>query len=151
MLIVIGIIVADFVVVGTGHQDGDSKVALGGETHTKGKVAVGTHVVAYERAKTQANNGADHPSIVELVTQIGVERHQSAIPVEINAKTHTSEDVAVEIEAVSGRKTDAVGHVLVEMPGVALFEEALIAARNADLGLLFLSEHAHCHEQHDNR
>ena len=133
MFIVIGIIVADFVVVGTSHHHIDGEVALGGETHAKGEVTIGTQIVANKGTETQADDGAHDLGVVELITQVGVERHQGVVVVKINAKADTGKDVAVEIEAVGGRQTDAVGHVLVEMPGVALFKVSLIATGNADL------------------
>ena len=143
------VVLFDFVVVSTRHQHADGEIALGGETHTEGQVAVSAHVVTDERAEAQADDRAHHLVVDEQIAQIGIERHQSAVFVEINAETHTGKDVAVEIKAVGGRQADAVGHILVEMPGVALFKETLIAAGDADLRLLVLSEHACCHQQHN--
>ena len=57
--------------------------------------------VTDEGTKTQTNNGAHHPSVVELVTHVGVERHQGAVVVEIDTQADTGEDVTIEIEAVS--------------------------------------------------
>ena len=102
MMISIIITLIDLVVIGTGHHSADGKVALGGKTHAEGKVAIGAQTVADIRAKTQADDGAHHPGVVELIAQIGVERHQGAVVVEVDTQADTGIDMSIEIEAVCG-------------------------------------------------
>ena len=102
VFVVARIILGDFVVVSASHHHADGEVALGSETYAKGKVAVCTHIVADEGTEAHADNGTHNLGVVELITDIGVDGHQSAVFVEINADTHASVNATVEIEAMGG-------------------------------------------------